>query len=270
MLSSTKLILPFFKYHGAGNDFILVDDREKIFPEDDIEFIEVMCNRRTGIGADGLILLQKGSFPVMRYFNSDGKESTFCGNGGRCFTAWCRQLGLFKGDTVFRFIAKDGLHLGKVLKSEENNFEVSITMQDVEQLESYPGFFVLNTGSPHAVKWQNTPAKDHELQEAVQKIRFSEQFEKEGINVNLAWQNDDGTIAMRTYERGVEAETLACGTGTVAVAIVGAWLNNLPPQTQIHAKGGNLKVQFTKNRDRFIDIKLIGPAQFVFEGLWKS
>jgi len=270
MLSTTKLILPFFKYHGAGNDFILIDDRESDFPTEDSGQIALLCNRRFGIGADGLILLQQGKFPTMRYFNSDGKESTFCGNGGRCFTAWCRQLGLFKGDTVFRFLAKDGLHLGRVTKAEENLFEVAISMQDVEQLESHPGYFVLQTGSPHAVKWINAPATDEDLNEAVQKIRFSETFKNEGINVNLAWQTSEGTIAMRTYERGVEAETLACGTGTVAVALVAAWLKKLPALTPIQAKGGNLKVQFTKTRDRFTDIKLIGPAQFVFEGIWKG
>lgn len=257
--------IPFYKYQGAGNDFILIDQRQtQYLNRDNQAEIAKLCDRRFGIGADGLMLLQlKSGFDFeMIYFNADGKESTMCGNGGRCITAFAKKLGIF--DENAYFLAIDGPHHAKINPAGD---WVELQMIDVKQVEQNQDFFVLNTGSPHYV----TFVKDFNhlnVYEQGRSIRYNDRFAKEGINVNFVSRTENG-IKVATYERGVEDETLSCGTGVTAAAIA-FWLSqndttlrNIPIQT----KGGNLAVRLAPDGYvGFRDIWLCGPATFVFEG----
>lgn len=269
--------MQFYKYQGAGNDFILLDQRlNQWLTRDNTEAIAFLCDRHFGIGADGLILLQK--HPLldfeMVYFNADGRESTMCGNGGRCIVAFAKHLDIqpLKGD--YHFMAIDGEHQALLPHSTATEAEwVELKMNDVFQVETSPQNeappdFILNTGSPHFVRFVSDP----DILDVVQQgrsIRYSERFQQEGINVNFVQENA-GQLLIRTYERGVENETLACGTGVTAAAI--AFYKNsggVPGQVEIpvQAKGGNLKVRFCVNDNGTItNIWLCGPAQRVFKG----
>jgi len=254
------LHLPFFKYQGAGNDFIIIDNRDKsVFLS--TEQIRNMCDRHFGIGADGLMLLElcdEADFKMV-YYNADGNESTMCGNGGRCIAAFAQELHIV-ADTM-SFIAVDGLHHATILPDGS----VTLQMQDVRDIHFQPGYTELNTGSPHYVK-AVTGLKDMDVQQEGAAVRQQSRYQPKGINVNF-YQVIDGKIYVRTYERGVEAETLSCGTGITAAAIasVGASTGNftLPVET----KGGLLQVSFLKKTSSSAEnIQLTGPAQFVFEG----
>lgn len=248
--------LEFSKYQGAGNDFIMVDNRDASFPKKNYSWIEKLCDRRYGIGADGLILLENSDDADFRmvYFNADGKESTMCGNGGRCIMAYAKKLGVIEQQA--EFVAIDGMHQAKIL----NDGQVELGMQDVLDIEEVRGTeFVLNTGSPHyVVVLDEMPTHILEL---AKKIRFNSRFASDGINVNFI-KIDQNKVTIRTYERGVEDETLACGTGSVAAAVVASKFfpsNSFRVQTQ----GGDLKVDFTP---AFEEVFLTGPADFVFSG----
>ncbi|MBL7809943.1 MAG: diaminopimelate epimerase [Saprospiraceae bacterium] len=263
--------MKFWKYQGAGNDFVMVDQRTESWLNKSNQLkIEKICNRRFGIGADGLILLENHSdFDFeMVYFNADGRESSMCGNGGRCIAAFANHLGIV-GDTCL-FLAIDGPHEAKIRTSSTDASWVELKMTDVNQIEQTEGAFVLNTGSPHYVRFVDHLAQCDMVREG-QAVRYSKRWEKEGINVNLAGLNKDNKgIDIRTYERGVEDETLACGTGVTAAAISAFILQNLPFgefEIPVHAKGGDLSVRFTANPDgSFTNIWLCGPAERVFEG----
>lgn len=258
--------IPFYKYQGTGNDFVVIDNRTTIYlTRKDTEQIERMCNRRFGIGADGLILLQNHpdyDFEMV-YFNSDGRESSMCGNGGRCIVAFAKFLGIF--DEKTSFLAIDGPHEGVI--NPDGNW-VELKMGNVETVEKGEGFYYLNTGSPHYVCFVNELEKVDVFQEG-RAIRYSERFKKEGTNVNFIQKKDKG-IAVATYERGVEDETLSCGTGVTAAAI--AYYLEKPDisrmEVPIQAKGGDLKVRFEKNRVGFKEVWLSGPAIRVFEGIY--
>jgi diaminopimelate epimerase len=255
--------IPFHKYEGTGNDFVLIDQRQKKYlTRQDTERIERICDRRFGIGADGLILLQsaEGYDFEMVYFNSDGRESTMCGNGGRCIAAFAKQLCVI--DEKCRFLAIDGPH--EAIVSED---WVELKMSDVTTVEMGDGSFILNTGSPHYVVFVED-LSDMNIVESGQVIRYSDRYRKEGINVNFVEKTADG-IEVATYERGVEDETLSCGTGVTAAAI--AFALNDPTakvgEVAIATKGGKLKVRFDKKKDScFENIWLCGPAKNVFEG----
>ncbi|MBK8568451.1 MAG: diaminopimelate epimerase [Saprospiraceae bacterium] len=255
--------IPFHKYEGTGNDFVLIDQRQnKYLTLQDTALIERICNRRFGIGADGLILLQpvEGYDFEMVYFNADGRESTMCGNGGRCIAAFAKHLGLF--DKESKFLAIDGPHEAIV-----NEGWIALKMSDVDNVEVGDGFFVLNTGSPHYVVFVED-LSDMNIVESGQVIRYSDRFRKEGINVNFVEKTAQG-IEVATYERGVEDETLSCGTGVTAAAISFALVNPANPigEVDITTKGGKLKVRFEKkNEGKFENIWLCGPANKVFEG----
>ncbi len=259
--------IPFQKYEGAGNDFVMIDQRhEKFLTRHDTDLIERICNRRFGIGADGLILLQsvKDYDFEMVYFNSDGRESTMCGNGGRCIAAFAKHLGVVAEKC--RFIAIDGPHEAVV----KDNW-VELKMTDVSNIEIGDGNFILNTGSPHYVVFVED-LSDMNIVESGQVIRYSDRFRKDGINVNFVEKTVHG-IEVATYERGVEDETLSCGTGVTAAAISYALANpNLPiNEVPITTKGGNLKVRFDKKSDgSFSDVWLCGPAKRVFEGIYET
>ncbi len=256
------MLYTFSKYQGAGNDFVVIDNREETFHADTAT-IRRICDRRFGIGADGLMTLSvdvSHDFS-MRYYNSDGRESTMCGNGGRCMVAFAHKMGLVKEQAHFSAI--DGLHDAWLISPSY----VRLKMQDVKGIRRYNEDFIVDTGSPHYVHFVPQVAPLNMVDEG-KRIRYSHDFEKEGINVNFVEPEGAGSIRMRTYERGVEDETLACGTGSVASAIITAF--SLQPDIhsfQIHAPGGELKVTFTKTgAEQFTEIYLEGPATFVFEG----
>lgn len=255
--------IPFHKYQGAGNDFIIIDQRKHNYlRRSDVERIRGLCDRRFGIGADGLMLLQtKAGYDFeMIYFNADGREGSMCGNGGRCIVAFAHSLGVI-GD-FGRFRAVDGEHEAWV---KSPNW-VELKMQNVETVEKGDGYYLLDTGSPHYVRFVENIGETDVVGEG-RKVRYSDRFCTEGVNVNfVAIGTED--IAVATYERGVEDETLACGTGVTAAAIA-RYLQDPGVdhfETPIRAKGGDLSVRFQFSKGRFHDIWLCGPAEKVFEG----
>lgn len=259
----------FSKYQGTGNDFIIIDNRNSFFPKDNASFIAYLCAQKFGIGADGLILLENSDTADfdMIYYNSDGKTSTMCGNGGRCIVAFANRIGITK--PVIAFKAMDGLHEAVVVSTDKNGTTgyVSLKMSDVSSVETGPDFYVLNTGSPHYVKFAQRLAEMNVVEEA-RKIRNSEKYKAEGINVNFV-EFLNGNIFIRTYERGVENETLSCGTGMTAAAICASLKGILGTYTycRIMSYGGETSVRFKRTGDNlFHDIWLEGPASFVFDG----
>jgi diaminopimelate epimerase len=257
------VLLDFYKYEGAGNDFILIDDRRANFPQADQQLIKRLCDRRFGIGADGLMLLQDlADYDFsMRYFNSDGKESSMCGNGGRCIAAFASKLGIIQRNT--RFLAIDGVHLAEIVSEGY----VRLKMIDVKKIETGKDFYYLDTGSPHYVTFR--PAiHDLNIREEGRKIRYNKRFGISGTNVNFV--EDQGTrIFVRTYERGVEDETMACGTGVVASAICSVLMkkdDNYSGSLPVKVPGGTLQVSLSRNGKEFTNIWLEGPATFVFHG----
>ncbi|WP_152287599.1 diaminopimelate epimerase [Flavicella marina] len=257
--------LPFYKYQGTGNDFVMIDNRDLHFQQDDTELINRMCDRRFGIGADGLILLnpsEEYDF-TMVYYNADGNESTMCGNGGRCLVAFAHDLGVIKNKTTFD--AVDGLHHATI----ENGL-VNLQMIDVNQISIEDTHAFLDTGSPHHVQVvENIGAYD--VFNNGKSIRNGAPYFEEGTNVNFAEAIDNNTFRVRTYERGVEDETLACGTGVTAVAIA-MFEQNITSSKQIKllVEGGELEVSFEKENNGYKNVFLKGPAKFVFEGSFKA
>ena len=255
------MLVKFFKYQGTGNDFIIIDDRKREFPIDKNR-IELLCNRRFGIGADGLILLQNesGYDFKMVYFNSDGRESTMCGNGGRCIAKFSKDLGLSNPNNCF--LAIDGPHDFSI----NDDGLVKLKMKDINAIENSDEDFIMDTGSPHYVRFVDDLEK-MDIVKIARQIRYNERFKNEGININFV-EKKDGDFYLRTYERGVEDETLSCGTGTVAAAISIAENYRLPDgKSEIITKGGKLWVYYKKNTHFYNEIWLEGLAERVFEGL---
>ena len=251
----------FYKYQGTGNDFIMIDNRDLNFPKSDTKSIQNICNRRFGVGADGLILLEnseEGDFRMV-YFNADGNEGSMCGNGGRCIVAFAKKLDIIKTNTTF--IATDGLHNATI----ENNI-VNLQMIDIKDVEIFENHTFLDTGSPHHVSFCDS-VDTIKVKELGGKIRYGSPYFKEGTNVNFAEQISDNSFKVRTYERGVENETLACGTGVTAVAIAANKTHKTTANSiQLEVLGGKLEVSFKKDGDTYKKVFLKGPAQFVFEG----
>ncbi|WP_299528447.1 diaminopimelate epimerase [uncultured Lutibacter sp.] len=251
----------FYKYQGAGNDFIMINNRNNTFPKNDIKLISKLCDRRFGIGADGLILLEssdKSDF-TMVYFNADGNVSTMCGNGGRCIVAFAKQLSIVKNETTFD--AVDGFHFASI-----KNDIVNLQMGDVDTVAEFENYSFLNTGSPHHVSFSDKISNINVKEEGA-KIRYGAPYFKEGTNVNFAEQISDNSFKVRTYERGVEDETLACGTGVTAVALAANKLNKTTANNiNIEVLGGHLEVSFKREGNSYTNVFLKGPAQFVFEG----
>lgn len=257
------MTLRFHKYQGAGNDFIVADNRRGLINHHQPELISKLCDRRFGIGADGVMFLQdKEGFDFeMIYYNADGKPSSMCGNGGRCMVSFAKHLGVIADKTYF--LAADGPHYAEI--SEEGTW-VSLQMIDVDVINMDGEAFVLNTGSPHFVTCV-TELKEKNVFALGEAIRNSETYVKEGINVNFV--EDEGEYYfVRTYERGVEDETFACGTGATAVALAMARKKEQFGQRKTHIKvlGGDLTIRFDYDGARFRNIFLEGPAKRVFEG----
>jgi diaminopimelate epimerase len=254
--------LPFYKYQGTGNDFIIVDNRQLVVNLTEQQ-INKLCHRKFGIGADGLMLLQekKGYDFEMIYYNADGKVGSMCGNGGRCLTQFAFDSGIKKEKYVF--IASDGEHESFFA---ENGW-IHLKMKDVDAVINHHGDYTLNTGSPHYVKTTTDVAIVDVVKEG-REIRNSEDFKQEGINVNFVEQTDEDCIFVRTYERGVEGETLSCGTGVTASALV--FYHNEVGFNRIEVKtlGGHLAIEFDRTGENsFNNIWLCGGAIFVFKGL---
>ncbi|TAN15757.1 MAG: diaminopimelate epimerase [Chitinophagaceae bacterium] len=250
----------FFKYQGVGNDFIILDNRDDRYNGLGKEQILLLCNRHFGVGADGLMMLNdhpEAGFE-MKYFNSDGKEGSMCGNGGRCIVAFAHRLGLTQ-DKV-KFMAYDGIHEAVLTK---DNW-VELKMSDVKGVEFGDDFAILNTGSPHYVKYVEHLG-DVDVVKEGRGIRNSARFKKDGINVNFV-EYGTNHLLVRTYERGVEDETKACGTGVTAAALVVSGNQNRSYKIPVATNGGELEVRFDKiNQKQYENIWLCGPAEFVFE-----
>ncbi|WP_111708632.1 diaminopimelate epimerase [Lutibacter citreus] len=250
----------FYKYQGTGNDFIMIDNRDLSFPKENVNLINSLCDRRFGVGADGLILLEpskKEDF-TMVYFNADGNEGSMCGNGGRCLVAFAKQLNIIDENTTFDAI--DGLHHATI-----KNGIVSLKMIDVNTIQVSEEYSFLNTGSPHHISFCDNVSNIN-VKELGAQIRYGAPYFKEGTNVNFAEKTNSNSFKVRTYERGVEDETLACGTGVTAVAIA-AHKTNITTNNQIKLEvlGGNLEVSFDVNENTYTNVYLTGPAKFVFE-----
>ena len=258
-------MIEFYKMSGSGNDFILIDNREGTFMAHP-SAVAALCDRHFGIGADGLILLQRaeGFDFGMNYYNSDGKESTMCGNGGRCITAFAGHLGIITGKA--RFTATDGEHHGEILSQEGREYTVRVRLRDaLVDASTALGTFV-NTGSPHLVRFVADVNKVDVVKEG-RKIRYGKKFAGEGINVDFV-EIIKETLHVRTYERGVEDETLSCGTGVTAAALVTASkFNPAKGFYNVETRGGHLRVSFRQDRSGFADVWLEGAARLVFEGI---
>ncbi|MFI5218868.1 MAG: diaminopimelate epimerase [Bacteroidia bacterium] len=260
--------LKFSKYHGTGNDFIIIDNRKNIFDPKNLTLVKKLCDRRFGIGADGLILLNDSDKYDFRmdYFNADGNVGSMCGNGGRCIAAFARRLGIINIETAFDAI--DGVHHARIEKyyPETMSANVFLKMNDVRKIEHDDDFTFIDTGSPHYVKFVDDPNGLNIIDEG-KKIRYGERFRQNGVNVNFISFKDD-TLLIRTYERGVEDETLSCGTGAVAAVLAAAdkGLLNDKLHCTLITRGGKLVVHFEKLTSGYENIFLEGPAAFVFDG----
>lgn len=261
--------LEFYKYQGTGNDFVLIDNRTSFFPKQNVSLVAQLCNRRFGIGADGLILLEndeqsseKASASDFRmvYYNADGKEGSMCGNGGRCLVAFAKKLNIINYKCTF--IAPDGLHHATI----DSNKIVSLKMIDVTSIHKNDDYVFMNTGSPHHVEMV-ADLKNLNVKKNGAEIRYGSLYGNEGSNINFVTKINENKFALRTYERGVEDETLACGTGATATAIA----MNATGQTNasliaIDVEGGKLVVSFDENEGNYTNVFLTGPAEFVFKG----
>jgi diaminopimelate epimerase len=256
--------LEFYKYQGTGNDFILVDNRTDFFPKKNSEMVSRLCHRRFGIGADGLILLEKakGADFYMHYYNSDGHPGSMCGNGGRCIVAFSKFLGLIRDECTF--LAVDGIHTATI-----ESDVVCLRMNDVKEIRLKPNYVFLNTGSPHHVQLVEG-LDQYDVKGEGERLRYG-LYGKKGSNINFVERQAKNEFKVRTYERGVEDETLSCGTGVTAVALAMHRLGKTQKtQVGIITPGGHLQVMFEKDQEGYRNIYLKGRAQMVFKGTFDA
>jgi diaminopimelate epimerase len=254
--------IEFYKYQGTGNDFVMIDNRLETFPKEDTKLIAHLCNRRFGIGGDGFILLENDfeSDFKMVYYNSDGSQSTMCGNGGRCLVAFAKKLKVIENKTTFN--AVDGLHHATI----NDDGIVSLQMIDVSKIKKESNYTFLDTGSPHHIQLVDD-LENFNVKEQGAAIRYSELYGEKGSNINFVKKINATTFSLRTYERGVEDETLACGTGATAVAIAMNAIGKTDATSiDLNVEGGKLVVSFDKKDNQYTNVFLKGPAEFVFEG----
>jgi len=254
--------IPFYKYQGTGNDFVMIDNRHNAFRKNNTELVATMCDRKFGIGADGLILLEEHPTLdfTMVYYNADGNLSSMCGNGGRCIAHFAKHLGIIDAKAVFE--AADGMH-----EATLHGDVVSLKMSDVVTIKVSEEYTFLDTGSPHHVQLvNNLMAFDVRTNGAA--IRYNT-YGNEGANVNFVESISKDTFLVRTYERGVEDETLSCGTGVTAVALaLFETGKTLATNVLLKTPGGMLTVRFTKTERGYSNVFLEGPAILVFKGTW--
>lgn len=256
--------IDFYKFHGTGNDFICIDCRESNITLSRPR-IKQLCHRRFGVGADGLILLQKEKDYdfKMKYYNADGKESSMCGNGGRCIVLFAAMRGIVKKQYIFT--AADGVHEAHLHDDEV----VDLKMKDVEAIDKRADGWFINTGSPHHMAYAIDLEKIDLIKEAWN-IRYSDEYRSEGVNVNFIYTNDkEKGLTLRTYERGVENETMSCGTGVTAAALVSYEAGKIKnTEVDVNTPGGQLQVRFSPlgAGKGYTDIWLSGPATFVYHG----
>ncbi len=259
------MLIDFYKYQGTGNDFVIIDNRDGNFDSNNVELVSFLCDRRMGIGADGLMLLENHAEAevdfTMRYYNSDGKPASMCGNGGRCIAAFAVRIGAVKNAAEFNFEAEDGMHIAKYEKGI-----VSLKMTDVAKIDAGESHYFLNTGVPHYVAHKNN-IDAIDIVKNGSEIRYSEEYKPSGTNVNYVEELGGNRIKVRTYERGVEGETYSCGTGVVASSIATFVKNKQAKLFDVDVKGGKLQVHFDGNdKTGFNNIWLIGAAIMVFKG----
>jgi len=252
--------ISFSKYQGTGNDFIVLDNRDGAYAGLTPEQVAFLCDRKFGIGSDGLMMLENldGFDFKMRYYNADGHEGSMCGNGGRCLVQFAQDKGIVKKE--YQFTASDGPHEAIIL----DNGWIKLKMQDVNGIQKNGSASILNTGSPHFIQYVYA-VKDVDVFQEGRSIRYNEHFKNAGINVNFVERVGDG-LKIRTYERGVENETLSCGTGATAAALASS--EKMGSQlTNVEVEGGALQIAFDRvGEQEFNNIWLIGPAQFVYAG----
>ncbi|MEM8965694.1 MAG: diaminopimelate epimerase [Bacteroidota bacterium] len=254
--------LHFYKYQGAGNDFVMFDNREDIFPSQDTALISRLCDRRFGVGSDGIILINTHAeydFEMV-YHNADGSVA-MCGNGARCAIHLAHHLGIIGSETTF--LAHDGVHHARI-----EGEQVTVNLSDVSQVDTYEDGYFLDTGTRHFVRVlpKNQLLSDYDVITEGKKIRYDSRFMPEGTNASFV-QQTNGQVQMRIYERGVENETLSSGTGITAVALALAHAENRKSPIMVQARGGNLKITFEQPEiGRFTQVFMTGPAVMVFEG----
>lgn len=256
------MTIHFSKYQGTGNDFVIIDNRQLLFPKKDTKLVNRLCDRKFGIGADGLILLEGHSNLdfTMVYYNADGNQSSMCGNGGRCVVAFAKALNIISNQTTFE--AVDGVHKAII----DYAGLVHLHMKDVSTIKTESDYSFLDTGSPHHVTLREDVSEMNVKEEGAQ-IRYSDLYGAAGSNINFVTPKGESSFEVRTYERGVEDETLSCGTGVTAVALAmyekGITSNK---KVNLTVQGGELTVSFDKHEKGYHTIYLIGPASFVFNG----
>jgi diaminopimelate epimerase len=257
------MVVHFFKYHGTGNDFVIIDNRKNEYSGISEHQVKKLCHRRFGIGADGLMLLNSkpGYDFEMKYYNSDGVEGSLCGNGSRCIVKFAYESGIHR--ELYRFITSDGVHEAEI----DTDGTVSLKMKDVNTVKKFHNDFLVNTGSPHYIKFVSG-VMDMDVYKKGYEIRHSKEFEADGINVNFVEQLEEpDKIIVRTFERGVEDETFSCGTGVTASALLSYHNENGFNDVEVRTRGGILTVEFDKVDDnKYENIWLCGPAVKVFEG----
>jgi diaminopimelate epimerase len=254
------MLLHFFKYQGTGNDFIIIDNRDGSIQLSSQQ-VALLCDRHFGIGADGLMLLNKHDnydFEMV-YYNADGAPGTMCGNGGRCLTKFAFDKGI--QPNKYTFIASDGDHEAVI----DANGWVHLKMIDVHEVSKQNEATVLNTGSPHYIK-QVSDISNYDVFSEGKNIRYNDRYNQKGINVNFVeWNGDE--LFVRTYERGVENETFSCGTGVTAAAMAMSYDTTGLQETKIRTLGGSLLIKFNKlDAQHYTDVWLCGPASFVYDG----
>ena len=255
------MIIPFNKYEGTGNDFIIVENSTRLLDHNDNNIFKKLCDSRFGIGADGLILIEEspGYDFRMLYYNADGSPGEMCGNGGRCAAHFVMKH--FTGSRDLSFLAGDGPHTARVAGDDF----IEISVRDVTEARKTPDGILVNTGVPHLVIF----ADDTELADFVtfaRGLRYSPRYAPEGVNVNLATVTDNG-LTIRTYERGVEDETLSCGTGATASVIAAALTGKIVTgDARVSVRGGELQIRYVNDGEGASEIFLAGPATFVFSG----
>lgn len=269
-------IIPFFKICGCGNDFIIIDNRKGIVTDEGLsDFIKSICRRRMSVGADGLILIEDSEIADFKwqFYNSDGSPAEMCGNGARCAARFAYINDIAGSKLIFE--TQVGL-----IEAVVSGHRVNIKITDPSPLETdlvlaletrSTSYSRINTGVPHVVKFvENYDYLD--VVELGRKIRYHKEFEPEGTNVNFTSIISEGVISNRTYERGVEDETLACGTGSVAAALVTARVMGMESPITVHTLSGEyLTVYFKEKDEKFFDIYLEGDARIIYKGeLWEE